>query len=201
MNWHDKTIQTYDLSAAQLKEYFAGYGSRIEDIERAIALAGSGEKTRAIEIGCGDGRDAKEIVKRISFFEAFDPSIGLLEIAKSTLPNVSFTKADALNYRYPHNLNIVFAFASLLHVNQDDLHTVFNNVYDSLNTGSIFYISLKEAEQYTEKIKKDEYGERMFYLYNAEDIKAIAGSRFTTVYEDHYVRGNTDWFTIALKKV
>lgn len=171
------------------------------DINRAIELAGSGPSSRIIEIGCGDGRDAAAIIGKVNFYEGIDPSIGLLKIARKQVPATSFVQSDALSYDYPDNLNIVYAFASLLHVDKGDLQKVFAKVSNKLVTGGIFYISLKEADHYQEFIKTDDKGERMFYLYSSDDIKDIAGEDYSTVYEDHHVHGGTHWFTIALKKV
>src|ERR1019366_2416373 len=99
------------------------------------------------------------------------------------------------------DLDIVYAFASLLHVNQSDLTEVFYKVCKSLLIDGIFYISLKERNIYTEEIKEDQYGKRMFYYYNPKIIKQIAGNSFTYVYEDHQKIGKTNWFTVALKKI
>lgn len=201
MDWNQKTISTYDKSASKISDYFAGYGSRLGDIELGINLAGAGEYSRVVEIGCGDGRDAAEIIPRVKFYVGIDPSRGLLEIAKTNIGPGYFIKDDALNYAYPSDLDVVFAFASLLHVSKDDLKTVFKKVHASLVTGGIFYISLKEADQYIKTIKKDEYGERLFYLYSTNVIEEIAGIHFVTVFEDHQIIGSTNWFTIALKKI
>jgi ubiquinone/menaquinone biosynthesis C-methylase UbiE len=201
MNWHDRTIETYDQSAKQLAEYFSGIGSRVQDIEKGIELTYRDPATlRVVEIGCGDGRDAEEIVKSVGWYEGFDPSEGLLAIAKKKLPNTNFIKADASSYDYPENINLYFAFASLLHVNKIDLSQVFDKVGASLRKGGIFYISLKERPEYTEETKKDEYGERMFYYYNPEVIRRLAGLSFTSVLEEHQKISSTDWFTLALQK-
>lgn len=200
MNWDDKTIETYDASAKELAEYFRGIGSRIDDIELGLKLA-SATDARVMEIGCGDGRDAAEIVKRVAWYEGCDPSKGLLAIARHKLPEASFVEADALSYEYPSNLDVIYAFASLLHVNRNDMPAVFAKAATALRTGGVFYISLKERATYTEEVKKDQYGERMFYLYTAPLIKELAGDAFRTVHEDHHRHGNTDWFTIAFKKI
>lgn len=201
MDWYIQNIKTYDKSAKELAEYFKGIGPRVEDISNALKLAGNPEKPRVIEIGCGDGRDAKEIVKLVNWYEGVDPSKGLLDIARKDLPDTNFTVADALTYKYPENLDVVYAFASLLHVNKKDLGTVFEKVYQSLKVNGIFYISLKEKEVYTEEVKKDKYGERMFYFYNTKIIKKIAPSKFNSIYENSQIHCDTKWFTIALKKI
>ena len=95
MNWHNKTVETYDQSAEQLAEYFKGIGPRVDDIECALNLAGNPHSARVIEVGCGDGRDAEEIVKRVKFYEGIDPSEGLLALAKRKVPDTTFIKADA----------------------------------------------------------------------------------------------------------
>ncbi|HUD07287.1 MAG TPA: class I SAM-dependent methyltransferase [Candidatus Saccharimonadales bacterium] len=200
MDWNTQTIKTYDSSAQALAKYFKGIGARVDDIELGLKLAGADNTARAVEIGCGDGRDAIEIVKRVGWYEGFDPSKGLLEIAEKNLPSTSFVVADALTYHYPQNVDVIFAFASLLHANKTDLPKVFEKAAQSLRSGGVFYISLKERETYTEEAKKDEYGERMFYYYNIDLIRELAGSSFTTVHEAHQKIGKTDWFTIALKR-
>jgi len=200
MNWQDKNTKVYNDSAIELSEYFSGIGSRVEDIERGLNLAGKRDGARVIELGCGDGRDAVEIIKRVSQYIGIDPSNGLLNIAKSKNPNGIFMLTDAVGYKYPKKLDVIFAFASLLHINQGDICEVLEKAKSALRLGGIFYISLKERPSYIEEIKEDQFGERMFFYYNSDIIKQSAGSSFETVYEDHHKIGHTDWFTIALKK-
>ncbi len=200
MDWYTHNIKVYDDSANELAEYFSGIGSRTEDIKRGLVLADKDTDARVVEIGCGDGRDGDEIVQRVKWYEGFDPSVGLLKLAIAKVPGASFVVADALSYEYPNNLDVVYAFASLLHVNQSDLSDVFKKVNESLRFGGVFYISLKERTQYTEEVKTDQYGERMFYYYNPSILKQLAGESFAVVHESHQKIGHTDWFTIAFKK-
>lgn len=195
------TIETYNNSAEMFASYFAGIGSRVTDIETALELTQQDPSTvSAVEIGCGDGRDAEEIVKRVGSYEGFDPSAGLLKIARQRLPETSFKVADALSYEYPQNTDLLIAFASLLHVNRDDMRTVFQKAEQSLRPNGIFYISLKERVDYREELQEDKFGRRMFYYYNAALIQSIAGPAFSAVHEDHQTIGTTNWFTIALAK-
>ncbi len=185
MNWHAKTILTYDTSAKALAEDFKGIGPRNDDIELALKLANAAGDARAVEIGCGDGRDAVGIIKRTAWYEGFDPSEGFLKLARHKLPQTSFVRADALSYDYPDNLDVVYAFASLLHVNRTDLGLVFERVLNALRKGGVFYISLKERAIYAEELQKDRHGERMSYYYNIAQIKQLAGIGFSVVYEAH----------------
>lgn len=201
MDWEKKTIETYDNSAERLAEYFRGVGARTQDIEQAISLRSADGEINAVEIGCGDGRDAKEIIPRVSHYIGVDPSMGLLDIARQSLPEAKFVLGDALSFNYPEGTDIVFAFASLLHVPKADMPKVLAKISHSLKTGGILYISLKERAQYEAEPKLDEYGERMFYYYNPTLIKLLADNSLVPVLEDHQQIGHTDWFTLALKKI
>ncbi|HEX6258470.1 MAG TPA: class I SAM-dependent methyltransferase [Candidatus Saccharimonadales bacterium] len=201
MDWNTQTIKTYDESAKELAEYFKGIGARVSDIELGLKLANANSEAKVVEVGCGDGRDAEEIVKRVAWYEGYDPSEGLLDIARKRLPDASFVTADALTYQYPENLDVVYAFASLLHVNQGDMKVALTKIAAALRKDGIAFISLKERPTYEEEVKEDQYGKRMFYYYNARLIQELAGHAFIVAHEDHQTIGRTDWFTLALKKV
>lgn len=196
-----KTIDTYDKSAEDFAKYFKSIGPRIIDIERGLSFVISKNNIRAVEIGCGDGRDGVEIIKRVDWYQGFDPSKSFLDIAGRSIPKSSLILADDLTYDYPEDLDIVFSFASLLHTNKEDLQKVFKKVHSALKPGGIFYISLKESEQYIQETKKDKFGERVFYYYNPKIIESIAGDLFEKVFEDYQTIGDTKWFNISFKKV
>lgn len=202
MDWQKQNIKVYNDSAAEIAAYFSGIGSRVEDIERGFQLAEKTKGARAVEIGCGDGRDAAEIIKRAGWYEGIDPSEGFLEIARHKNQGASFVLADALSYSYPADIDIAFAFAfaSLLHINRNDMRIALEKTYEALRPGGVFYISLKEKDEYAEEVKEDKYGKRMFYYYNISLIQEIAGDLFHTAFHERRQISDTKWFTIALKK-
>jgi SAM-dependent methyltransferase len=200
-DWRQVTVDTYNKSAKQLAEYFRGIGPRTEDIRLAIKLAGSPPNPHILEIGCGDGRDAKEIVELTRNYTGFDISEELIKIAKQHIPYGNFEVADAISYPYPANdLDVVFAFASLLHLNKDE---VLEKVHEALRDGGIFFISLKLSPEYKEEVKKDQYGTRMFYFYNPKIIKELASNKYEVANQGggFITVGNTQWFELALKKI
>jgi len=199
-NWVEKTIATYDASAEQLAAYFAGIGPRVADIERAIELTGDARPQRVVELGCGDGRDAAEIVPRVDWYEGVDPSSGLLEIACERLPETRFVQATAQAYEFPEGLNIVFAFASLLHLSREENQAVFQHAANALRPGGVFFVSLKETEAYEPRLQQDTYGERMFYYYDVTTVRSLAGAAFSLEYECHQTIGSTDWMELGFKR-
>lgn len=201
-NIKQTTIDTYNNSAKELAEYFRGIGSRTKDVELAIKLSGSSSPA-VLEIGCGDGRDAKEIIKRAGSYVGFDISKGLINIAKEFLPDAKFILSDALDFDYGREeYDIVFAFASLLHLSIDEVQEVFLKVHEGLKSNGVFSISLKLAKVYEEKIKKDKFGTRIFYYYNPEVIRKIAGQKFEVINVGGGFKtvGNTEWFEMVLRK-
>lgn len=199
-NLRQQTIDTYNKSAKELAEYFRGIGPRVEHIETAFELAGSPQSARSVEIGCGDGRDAKEIVKRADWYLGFDISEELIKIAKTYVPEGQFEVADAATFEFPKNLDVVFAFASLLHLNRDEVKDVLARAYEALKPGGVFFISLKYRPQYVQEVKEDQYGTRLFYFYNADIIAELAGDGYEVAKTWREIHGHTEWFEIALKK-
>lgn len=157
----------------------------------------------ALELGCGDGRDAVEIANRVSLYRGLDYSKELINIARArNLHNAIFEVADmrSLDFKQYGSPDVIFAFASLLHLDKKQIKQLFINSASILNDGGLWYVSLKYSEAYTSDIKKDAYGTRLFYLYHPDEIKELAGERFKEVYRDFQDIGETKWFTIALKK-
>lgn len=200
MNDRQRTIDTYNKSAEELAAYFQGIGARKQDINKAFELMGSKENPLVIEIGCGDGRDAAEITKRTNNYVGFDISEGMIKVAKRNLPKAQFEVSDAMDFIFPHDTDLVFAFASILHLDKEELSILFQRIEKVLKPGGIIYISTKYMPEYTSSIKKDTHGERLFYFYNSDLIKEIAGKNFSSAAEDRQLIGSTNWLTIALRK-
>lgn len=198
-----QTIDVYDSTAQQMADKFRAIGARVKDIELAFKLAKADKSVRILEIGCGDGRDAKEIAKRANWYLGIDVSKELIKIAQYYVPEANFEVADAASFTYPKGLNIVFAFASLLHLDKNELKQILSQVHNSLEVGGIFYISLKWAEKYKQEVKKDEFGERLFYFYTPELITELAANNYEVAWSDRQTRqdaNHAEWFTLALRK-
>lgn len=194
-----QTVDTYNNSVEQFVDYFAGIGARTKDINRALELAHKTEGARVVEIGCGDGRDAAEIVERVSEYHGFDIAEKFIETARQKVPKGHFEVADAVNYDFPVDLDIVFAFASLLHLNRSEVATVFSKVYSALRPSGIFYASVKYRNAYQQEVQEDQFGTRLFYYYDTQTL-ADAAQGFDIVYENQKPIGKTEWLEIAFRK-
>ena len=194
------TQKTYDDSAELLAEEYNSYGAKVEDIDRGFSFVNK-RNPFVFEIGCGNGRDAKEILLRTSDYTGIDSSFSMIKIARRTAPQGHFIVIDAEDFEFlfSQQIDIIFSFASLLHFDRKALKIIFDRAYEKLSDDGIFYIFLKYGE-YKEVFKEDKYGKRVFFYYLPKDIKRIAGKRFAVVYEKIYMLRGQEWFTIILKK-
>lgn len=197
----DRTVRTYNESAAELAEYFRTIGPREKYIDIAFALAGGPARPNVLEIGCGDGRDGKAIAARTPNYLGIDISEEAVKLARAHVPEGRFEVADAATYDFPKNLDIVFAFASLLHLNKSELGTVFGGIARVLRPGGVVYISSKYRSEYAEEVKEDRFGTRLFYYYNAELMAELAGPQYEIAKDWREVHADTDWFELALRRV
>ena len=201
MDNKQRTLDTYNKSAQQFVEYFRSIPVRVKDIDKAIALRGKVKNPRVVEIGCADGRDASEIIKRTNNYVGFDLSGELIKLARKQMPRMNFEVADALHFDYPKGTDIVFAFASLLHLNKQEIALVIDKVHAALKVGGIFYISLKKGDVYQMYEKKDQFGTRTFYLYNPVIIENLSQNKFEVVDASSSFKTDREWFEIVLRKI
>jgi SAM-dependent methyltransferase len=153
-----------------------------------------------LELGCGDGRDAAAILKQTSNYLGIDISQAFISIAREKLSNGRFEVADMVDYVFQKDLDIIFAFASMLHLSKREVKIVLDNAAQALKPAGIFYISLKYKPRYGKSIKEDQFGKRLFYYYNAEIIAGLAGENYEIAKTWREVHGHTDWVEIALRR-
>lgn len=198
------TVDAYNISAKERAADFKALGARTKDIDEVLKQAGHLKEPHVLEIGCGDGRDAEEIMKRTPHYIGFDISEELIKLARQRVPSAQFDVADAVTYPYPKGLDVVYAFASLIHLSQEEMKEVFTKVRAALNPGGVFYMSLKFSEQYREGVEKDRYGTRQFYYYSPGDIIRLAGDDYEVLAankSDFSTGTGVKWFNMSLRRV
>jgi SAM-dependent methyltransferase len=169
-----QTKDTYNDNAQAFADKFDNLGVRVRDIEETFILIKK-ENPRVLEIGCGNGRDATEIIRRTSDYLGIDVSEKLIELARVKVPGGRFKVVDIESFVFPRGFDIIFAFASLIHVPKEAFKEILSVSYHALNPDGVFRISLKYAKQYGEVTQKDELGVRTSYGYSKEDIEEISG--------------------------
>lgn len=194
------TIETYNKNAKALADKFDSIGPRISDIEEVLKSVHK-ENPFVLEIGCGNGRDAKEILRRTNQYLGMDISDELIRLAKEKNPEGVFIVADIEDYSFPNNLDAIIAFASFIHIPKDSFRRVLEKAFDALNPGGIFRISLKHADKYSEITNEDKFGTRTYYHYSEDDVMECAHGYDIQKIELNYITSQeTMWLEVLLQK-
>lgn len=199
---NNETLDTYNNSSKDLADYFAGIGSRVKYIDLALDLAGKSDGSAdVLELGCGDGRDAVDIIKRTHSYTGIDYSAGLIGLAKKLLPAADFRVVDMQNFDFQaHSYDVIFAFASVLHIDMDGLAKLLAEAAESLRPGGIFYISTKYSEHYRKEWVEDKHGKRLFFYYSPELITRLAKDYYSVASSEISTDSGKPWIEMALRK-
>ncbi len=198
MDAKQATIDTYNQQAQALAQKFDALGARTREIDEVLDIFRK-ENPFVLEIGCGNGRDALEICKRTDQYLGTDISHALISLAREKVPAASFEEADVETYSLPPNIDIVFAFASLIHVDKESLAKILKRIFAALSSDGLVYLSMKSADVYCKKLQTDQFGTRIFYLYSLQDILDLA-SDFLVLKTESSEKGGQSWIEVLLQK-
>ena len=199
MNDKEENLQIYNKCAAGFAAKFNNIGPRTKDVEKGFSFIKK-DNPRVVELGCANGRDAKEILKHTNDYLGIDYSEELIKIARKEVPSGKFEVADFSRYDFPKDVDIVFSFASLLHSDKEEFRIILDKIHKALVDGGIFYIALK-FDEYQRKEKTDEFGKRVYYFYTLEDIRKLIGNNYDVLGEEQANRRGQEWINVILQKV
>lgn len=182
-----------------MAQKFISFGARTSDIKQVFNLCKK-KNPKVVELGCGNGRDAGEILKLTNDYLGIDISRSMIEIAKKTVPQAKLKVADLEGFEFEKRIDIIFAFAALLHSKKENLKKMFLKATKALNPNGLFFINLKYGN-YAEFSKDDEFGTRTYYYYTPEDIEKMAGKSYKTVFKNVHILRDQKWFEIILQKI
>ncbi len=197
---HQETRDTYNHSSGSLSDHYDRIGPRSGDIDLAFSLAGNPTSARVLELGCGNGRDARAILRKTSSYIGIDTSEQMIERAHSKVPQGQFEVADAVTYNFPGHFDIIFSFALLRHLSIPELTSVLKRAAHSLNEGGVLYLSSNYNDIYLQESRSDDYGTREMFYYNPAIIQKYAPRSLTKIQEIYDTIDGAEWFEVALRK-
>ena len=199
MDNKQQTVATYNNQAQSFANKFDQLGVRVNDIKEIFSLIKK-ENLKVLEIGCGNGRDAAVIIKYTNDYLGLDISEKLIELARQKVPAANFIVADIEDYILPDNLDVIIAFASLIHVPKDSLKKILDQALFKLNSGGLFRLSMKAQAEYGQVDQIDDLGRRTYYFYCQSDIEELAKDFLIIKNELSEIR-NQQWLEVILQKV
>ncbi len=195
------TLDSYESS---IQEYIQNTpykrGGVVEGwIDKSLEMLKPGAKI--LEIGSAYGRDAKLIEHKGFAVEKTDATKGFVEILQKDDPSARVLNilTDDINDTY----DLLIANAVFLHFNDDETIMATRKVYDALNQGGTFSLTLKQGEGEGWQDNKG-MGSRYFNYWSKEGITELllsAGFSEVTAWADASDGSGTTWLMVIARKV
>lgn len=173
MQEKDITFNTYSSHSDAYLTKFSLNGVRKSDIDEVFTYTQK-QKPHVLEFGCAGGREASYILTKTSNYTGIDYVPSFINEARMQNPSGLFYAEDMKTFTPKRSVDIVLAFASLLHLSQKELTGLLSKTHKYLTKEGLLRISLKEAVLYKEEKVLDSFGDRMFYFYNKETLLTCA---------------------------
>ncbi len=136
----EATLQFYRRNAESYAAWAKAPSARLVGFLALLPEGGS-----ILELGCGAGNHAAEMLARGFALRATDGSPEMAEIASLRLNHpVEVMRFDELEER--ETFDGVWASACLLHVPRPELAGILTRIHRALKTGGVFYASFKAGE-------------------------------------------------------
>ena len=107
-----------------------------------------------LDFGCGSGRDSKKFLDLGYCVKAIDGSIEMCKLATKYL-EIEVICMDFFNFHDIDTYDCIWACSSILHIEDECLFTILNQMIDALKVGGIIYTSFKVGTGYM--IKEGKY--------------------------------------------
>jgi len=174
------------------------------------------DKNKALDLACGTGNISKVLFDLGFSVVGVDQSAEMLKAAKDKCPEAEFVQADLRNFKieHPDQIGLAVSFYDSLNyfLTDDDLKTVFENIYNNISDQAIFLFDLnplekiKVAQQFKDQVYEDDDfkvinkygGQDKLWTIDMEIIDKKRGNFSTS--EHHVERGYTQEEIIAFLK-
>jgi SAM-dependent methyltransferase len=167
----NKTISFYDNNATS---YFESTFSvdMTEIYKKVRAYVPNGGSV--LDAGCGVGRDTQYFIKHGFKVSSFDASLRMVELC-SQYPFAFCEHKSFADIDYPPTFDLVWACASLLHLNESEFESAISRLINALVPEGHFYFSLKKQIDQTKIYDRD------FYTHTTDAIQQLLVKRHKLV--------------------
>lgn len=156
-------------------------------------------KGKVLEIGSGNGRDAKQLIKLGYDYIGTDISRELLKIAKRNNSGVRFLYQSVYKLNFPEDaFDGFWACATLLHVPKKRIIEALKSIQKVVKVKGIGFISLKQGQG--ERIE-DSTGRYFTYFTRAEFVQLLKSINFSVIKTGKkiHTKPDTFWLTFFIR--
>jgi SAM-dependent methyltransferase len=197
---------TYDAIAERWHEAACSAVKHRPGLEVLIRDVSSG--ARVLDVGCGTGLVARQLVLAGMHVTGIDFSEGMLQIARRECPEGRFLQMDLANIAEMDEVfDVVCAVAVLLHRPRAELVATLRVFGEKLTEKGRLYVAVKEKRPDRgdeEVVTEDHLGtriERFFSFYTREEIEeAFTQAGFDVLFSDVVPSGRARWIEVVGRK-
>ena len=146
MEWYEKWFNQDYLKLYQRRDDEDAY----KQISLALSHIPHSDKTKVLDLCCGNGRHSNILFKKNLQVTGLDLSSTLINLAKKNYPQVKFYRGDMrylLRYEYLNYFDVIFnLFSSFGYFKTDrENFLVFENIFKKLNSQGYFWFDFLNA--------------------------------------------------------
>ncbi|HEU5005043.1 MAG TPA: class I SAM-dependent methyltransferase [Candidatus Saccharimonadales bacterium] len=193
------TKQSYDSVAADWADTHKTVKFWQDNFDEFFRLLPSG---RLLEIGCGSGRDARELIGQGYDYVGTDISGPQLEQARKNNPGADFKQVSLYDLDFDKPFDGFWAAAVLIHVPKSRIDEALSSITKNMKAKAIGFIAMKEGEG--EELQTKDYLKNTPYFFafwqRGEFREVLTRHGMTTLHEDYIPMSHgTKWLTYIVR--
>jgi len=157
---------------------------------------------RILEIGCGAGRDAQELIKMGYDYFGTDISEGLLNLARKNNPGSNFLQLNAYDLDFTEPFDGFWCAAMLIHIPKARVNEALQSIKRSMKPQAIGFIAVKEGDGEKMESRPDLHdGEFLYSYWHDEEYRRVLDQNGLEVVHHGYMPTSprSKWLTYLLK--
>lgn len=195
-----KTIETYDATASQWSQMHQGAWEETAAHFSQLLPGGT-----VLEIGCGGGRDAANLIAQGLTYFGTDASLGMVAEARKAVPAGVFEQLNVYDLaKLKRQFDGFWACAVLLHIPKKRIDEALQAITAVLKPGAIGMITMKDGdrEEFEVRDKDGAHEERLFVYWKKDDFSEVLARNGFKVLEYEYrpVSQRTNWHVFFVSK-
>lgn len=197
-----KTIETYDRTAHIWSVDHATRNDWKGEAERLKQWLPAGS---ILEIGCGGGRDAKELMRLGYDYYGTDASRSMVQSARTAVRGAAFEVRNVYDLTgLGKRFDGFWACAVLLHIPRARIDEALTAIRSALRAKAVGMISIKDGDKddFEVRDKNGVHEERLFVYWRKPDFEAVLARNGFTVLDYTYrpVSQRTNWHIYFVQK-
>jgi SAM-dependent methyltransferase len=157
---------------------------------------------RLLEVGCGSGRDARELIAHGYDYVGTDISGPQLEQARNNNPGAVFEQVNLYDLDFTESFDGFWAAAVLIHVPKNRIDEALTAITKNIKAKAIGFIAMKEGEgeelQTKDYLKDTPY---FFAFWQRDEFRDVLSRHgLTSLYEGYIPMSHgTKWLTYIVR--